>query len=143
MIVEINARFAGRYTIEANLFNDDGPVAFSRTDVRLAAGPQNVELKFFGKIFHDQNAPGPYKLVGLRGQQDTAPLDPEMLNRSPEEVETILEKTVSTEPHRRQIPTWDGTYQTDPYPLETFSNAEWNSEVKRQRLAELQELAGQ
>ena len=46
VIVEINARFAGRYTIEANLFNDDGPVAFSRTDVRLAAGPQTLKIQF-------------------------------------------------------------------------------------------------
>ena len=32
--VEVNARFAGRYTIEANLFNDEGPVAIARRPVR-------------------------------------------------------------------------------------------------------------
>ena len=141
--VEVNARFAGRYTIEANLFNDEGPVAIARTDARLAAGPQNVDLQFFGKIFHDQNAPGPYKLVGLRGQQDTAPLDPEDLNKSPEEVEKLLAKLESTEPHRRQIPTWDGTYSTEPYKLDVFSGAEYDSPAKRERIEELRALAAE
>lgn len=141
IIVEVAARYAGRYTIEANLFNEDGPVAISRTDARLTAGPQNIEIKFFGKVFHDQNAPGPYKVVGLRGHQDTAPLDPADLKRSPEEVEKILAKLESTEPHRRQIPVWEGDYQTEPYKLDVFSGGEWDSPEKRERLAELQELA--
>jgi hypothetical protein len=141
--VEVNARFAGRYTIEANLFNDDGPVGISRTDVRLAAGPQNVELKFFGKIFHDQYAPGPYHLVGLRGQQDTAPLDPADLNKSPEEVDRLLAKLESTEPNHRTIPTYEEKYTTEPYKLADFSNAEWDSPIKRERMAELRALANQ
>jgi hypothetical protein len=141
IIAEVAVRFPGRYTIEANLFNDDGPVGVSRTDVRLKAGPQNVEIKFFGKVFHDQNAPGPYKVVGLRGSQDTTPLDPVDLNKSPEEVEKLLAKLESTEPQRRQIPTWEGDYRTEPYKLDVFSGGEWDSPEKRERLEELRELA--
>jgi hypothetical protein len=143
IVAEVNARFAGRYTIEANLFNEDGPVAVARTDARLKAGPQNVEIQFFGKIFHDQNAPGPYQVVALRGEQDTSPLDPADLNLPPEEVEKMLSTLEATGPQKRTIPTWEGKYTTETYRLEDFSNAEWDSEIKRERMAELKQLAGE
>ena len=139
----MSARFAGRYTIEANLFNEDGPVGTTRKDVRLVAGPQKVELLFFGKIFHDQSAPGPYTVVGLRGEQDTSPLDPADLKRPPQEVAELLDKIQSSGPDRRTIPTWEGNYTTAAYHIEDFSDAEWDSPIKRERLAELSTLAGE
>ncbi len=143
IVVQMNVRYAGRYTIEANLFNEEGPVGISRTDARLAAGSQTVELQFFGKIFHDQNAPGPYQLVGLRGIQDTGPLDPLDLTKSPEEVNELLAKIESTGPDRRTIPNWEGNYTSGAYRIEDFSNAEWDSPIKRERIARLSLLAGE
>lgn len=139
----LNVKLPGRYTIEANLFNEDGPVAYAREDARLQGGPQQVELKYFGKIFHDANAVGPYILRGLRGIQNTDPIDPINLTKSPEEVDKYLKSVKSTTPHRRTIPTWEKEYKTQDYQLSEFSNSEWDSPEKRERIAELSKLAGQ
>lgn len=138
---EVQVFMAGRYTIEANLFSEDRPVAVARTDERLQTGTHYVQLKFFGKIFHDRGANGPYLLKGLRGIQDTAALDPALLDKSPEEVSKILEQTKTTQPMKRVIPVWDGPYETEPYKLEAFSQEEYDSPVKRERIAELKRLA--
>ena len=144
IVVELNVRFPGRYTIEANLFNEEGPVAHARKDARFSGGgPQRVELEFFGKVMHDQNAPGPYFVRGLRGIQDTDPVDPLELTKSVEEVEKYLAQVKSDAPHRRVIPTFEEEYRTKPYDLSELSNAEWDSPTKRERLSELRELAGQ
>ena len=140
---DLNVRFKGRYTIEANLFNEDGPVAYARKDARLNGGPQQVELKFFGRIFHDANAAGPYTLRGLRGIQDTDPLDPALLDKPPEEVEKILANLKTTQPAKRVIPTYAQDYKTQDYELSEFANDRWDSPEKRERIAELRKLAGQ
>lgn len=142
--VELDVRMPGRYTVEGNLFtSDDRPVAHVRTDARLTGGKQMVDLLFFGKIFHDQGAGGPYVLKGVRGIQDTGPLDPELLNRPVAEVEKIIEKTRTTEPDRRVIPWWKDSFKTKTYRLEDFSEAEFDSDLKRERIKELEKLAAQ
>ena len=138
---QLNVRLPGRYTIEANLFNADGPVAYARTDERFGGGPQQVELTFFGKIFHDEQAEGPYTLRGLRGIQDTDPVELEMLTRSVEEVEAYLKTVRSDTPHRRVIPGFEEEYETRPYVLNDFASAPWDAPEKQERLAELRELA--
>jgi len=142
LTVGLNVKMPGRYTIEGNLVAEGGPVAHARNDVRFErAGPAEAELEFFGKIFHERGLAGPYKLTGLRGAQDTSPLDPRDLEGDPEAVDRMLENLETTEPHKRVIPTWEDEYTTRPYELKDFSNEEWDSEIKRQRIRELQELA--
>lgn len=139
---ELQVRLAGSYRIEANLLADNGdPVAHARTDVRLGGGTQWVELLFFGKIFRDRRIPGPYKLAGLRGQQMNLPINPDDLTLPPEQVEKILATTQQTEPIKRGIIPWIGEYRTEAYQLNQFSDAEYDSEFKRQRIAELERLA--
>ncbi len=140
---ELNVRFPGRYTIEANLFNANGPVAYARKDARLGGGTQRVDLEFFGKIFHDQNAEAPYIVRGLRGIQDTDPLDPADLSKPVEEVQKMLATLKTTQPHKRVIPNFEKDYTTQEYRLAEFSNREWDSPIKRERMAELGQLAGQ
>lgn len=139
---ELQVRLAGNYRLEANLLAADGtPVAHSRTDARLGGGTQWVEFLFFGKVLRDSRQPGPYKLTGLRGQQMNLPIQPEQLMLPPEQVEKILQSTEQTEPIKRAIIPWIGEYRTEAYQLNQFSDAEWDSDFKRERIAELERLA--
>ncbi len=139
---ELQVRLSGSYRIEANLMGDDiEPVAHSRTDVKLGGGTQWVELLFFGKILRDRRLPGPYKLAGLRGQQMNLPISPDDLNLPPEQVDKILANTQQVEPIKRGILPWIGEYRTETYQLNQFSDAEYDSDFKRERIAELEKLA--
>ncbi|MCX7633998.1 MAG: hypothetical protein N2Z22_11770 [Turneriella sp.] len=139
---EIQVRLAGSYRIEANLLADNGdPVAHARTDTKLGGGTQWVDLLFFGKIFRDRRIPGPYKLTGLRGQQMNLPINPDDLTLPPEQVEKILQNTQQTEPIKRAIIPWLREYRTEAYKLDQFSDAEYDSEFKRERIRELERLA--
>jgi hypothetical protein len=121
--------------------DDIEPVAHSRTDVKLGGGTQWVELLFFGKILRDRRLPGPYKLAGLRGQQMNLPINPDDLNLPPDQVDKILAGTQQVEPIKRGILPWIGEYKTENYQLNQFSDAEYDSDFKRERIAELQKLA--
>ena len=154
--VEMLVESAGRYTIEGNLFKadpqiaaqteaigtetDEVPVGYARADARLGRGLQWVELTYFGKVLHDQNQPGPYVLRGVRGIQDTGPVDPDRLDGTPEEVEKYLSSLHQDAPDRRQLPYWTGRYVTQPYDLSEFSRAEYDSPAKRERIATIEGL---
>ncbi|MBL8018127.1 MAG: hypothetical protein JNM27_00560 [Leptospirales bacterium] len=139
---ELDVRMPGRYTIEGNLFAaEDKPVAHAKSDARLTGGKQMVDLLFFGKIFHERRASGPYILKGLRGIQETSALDPELLNGPQEQVNKLLETLRTTEPDHRTIPEYDKEFTTQPYKLADFSDAEYDSDLKRERIKELKQLA--
>lgn len=140
---ELQVRLAGSYRIEANLIADNGePIATARADARLSGGTQWVDLQFFGKILRDRRIAGPYKVNGLRGQQMNLPINPDDLTLPPEHVEKMLAMTQQTEPIKRGIIPWIGEYRTEKYQLNQFSDAEYDSDFKRERLAELQKYAG-
>jgi len=139
---ELQVRLVGNYRLEANLLAADGtPVAHARSEGKLGGGTQWAEFLFFGKVLRDSRQPGPYKLTGLRGQQLNLPINPEMLSLPPEQVEKILASTEQTEPIKRAIIPWIGEYRTEAYQLNQFSDAEWDSEFKRERIKELERLA--
>lgn len=139
---EIQVRLAGNYRLEANLLAADGtPVAHARSETKLGGGTQWVEFLFFGKVLRDARMAGPYKLSGLRGQQVNLPISPEILALPPDQVEKILASTEQSEPIKRAIIPWIGEFRTEPYQLNQFSDAEWDSEFKRDRIAELGRLA--
>lgn len=158
--VEMLVESAGRYTIEGNLFQADPeltagteaigteteeiPVGYARADARLGRGLQWVDLTYFGKVLHDQNQAGPYVLRGVRGTQDTGPIDPQRLDGSPEEVEAYLETIYQDKPGRKQLPYWTGRFVTRPYALDEFSRAEYNSPEKQERIKTIKGfIAGQ
>ncbi len=138
--VELNVKITGDYTIEANLYNEDGPVAYARTPRDKKAtfdtkGIHEARLEFFGKVFHDQDAEGPYKVVGLRGVQNNLPISASELDSlSIEEVEQKLATTVSREPDRRVIPTLTSEHTTEPYVLDDFSEKDYESERKQEKI---------
>lgn len=138
--VELAVVKPGEYTIEANLFAGDEPVGYARTDAKLASGRQTAELEFFGKVIADAGFAGPYRLVGLRAYLNTDVIQPELLARSPEEVERFLNSVRDDRPKRMVVPYYTETPETAAYRLEQFSEREYDSPEKRERLQQLAAL---
>jgi hypothetical protein len=115
----VDVRTPGWYLIDVNLHEVDGkPVAWTRFKGELAAGPNAVPLRFFGKVLRDHAKRSPFELGQLRGA----------LYRP------------GVEPNLAQLAPFDGRYQTQRYPLERFSDAAWDSPRKQARLAKLADL---
>jgi hypothetical protein len=111
--VGIDVTTAGHYVIDANLFDaDDNPVAWSRFKGDLEAGKQHADLSYFGKVLVDASAHGPFHLGQLRGARYVPELDPDV----------------------EQMPSYAGTYATQPYPADQFSDAEWDSPDKQRMI---------
>ncbi|MFH2096497.1 MAG: choice-of-anchor X domain-containing protein [Bacteroidota bacterium] len=138
--VELDVSEEGFYTVEANLLSDEGPIAFARTDKDLEGGKQKVELEFFGKILHDKGIDGPYKLIGLRGQLDTGAIQLANLTKSPEEVAKFLKEVSDERPNRLMVPYYKEEYKTAAYKSREFSDKEYDSPEKQQRIELIQNL---
>lgn len=67
--LDLEVHEAGLYQFEANALAaaDEAPLAYASLGQALEIGRQSVELPFFGKIFHDQQSPGPYLIKDFRG----------------------------------------------------------------------------
>ncbi len=131
----------GVYTIEANLFAEDEPVGFARAEEKLSSGLQTIELLYFGKVIRDAGLSGPYRLTGLRGSLNTDVIQAENLAASPAEVERFLNQISDDRPKRMVIPYFTEAYTTQAYSLADFSNREYDSDEKRERLRMLRALA--
>lgn len=124
--VELHVKKPGRYRLFGNLKSAERYIAYSKQDVQLGAGIQKVTLHFFGKIFHDMGvADGSFTVVGIRGHR---------LNLA-----EVL--SAQTEPEVEAIPNFESEFETQFYELTKFSQAEWDSPEKQQRLQDLQASA--
>jgi hypothetical protein len=100
----------GHYVIDANLFDAaDQPVAWTRFKGDFTAGSHDADLMFFGKVITDAGAHGPFHLGQLRGARYVPELDPDL----------------------EQMPPYTGTYTTQAYATEQFSDAEYDSPEKQ------------
>jgi hypothetical protein len=103
----------GHYVINANLFDaDDQPVAWSTFQGELVPGRQDAPLLFFGKVITDGNAHGPFHIGQLRGAHYAPGMDPDL----------------------EQMASYPGSYTTQAYPTAQFSEAEYDSPVKRKMI---------
>jgi hypothetical protein len=111
---------AGRFRIDANLFDADGQAfGWARFEGRLARGPQTVAIRYDGLLFHDSGAQAPYRLAQLRGYR----LEPE------------------SRWGRAKIPPTEYEFLTSqPYQLAQFRNTVRIS-PRQQRMAEMYEDA--
>ena len=110
---EVEVVTAGRYEIDANLFDAaDRPVASAHVTAELEPGKRTVDLLFFGLIFHEQRATGRFTLRTLRGHRF-----------SPGET-----------PDRELMAAFAGSYRTAAYDLDDFSDAEWDSPDKQRQI---------
>jgi hypothetical protein len=117
--VEVETFEPGLYTFEANLFGaaDGHALAFTDHSVRLPAGRSQVELTFFGRIFHDLGVDGPFVVRDLRGQW-----------RSVDETQDNVRWADPRE------------FRTRAYGRADFSPAEWDSPEKRLAIANFETL---
>lgn len=116
--LDVQVYEAGTYTFLANVYSGDGEAAISYSDVSytLEAGRGKVDLRFFGKIFHDKGVDGPYLVKDFRG----------LLNLWGEE-----ENIWWSDPR---------SHQTKPYKRTDFSPDEWDSEEKREKIKAFEDL---
>ncbi len=109
---------AGSYLVDCNLFDaSDEPVAWTRSKVQLATGARTIDLVFFGKVLVDQHASGAFHIGQLRGARFAPDQDPDL----------------------EQMPMFAGTYTTRAYKTTDFSDAEYDSDHKRQMIELLEQ----
>lgn len=66
--VELEVLKSGWFRIEGSLFDAGGqPFGWARYEGQLYRGKAMATLQFYGLLFHDAEAAGPYVLKGLRG----------------------------------------------------------------------------
>jgi hypothetical protein len=110
---DVNVAVPGRYLIDCNLYDENNePVAWARFKGQLAAGTATADLSFFGKVFTDASASGPFHIGELRGARFAPGFEPDL----------------------EQMPTFTGTYTTEPYPASAFSDADYDSPQKQQMI---------
>lgn len=145
LIVTVPVRVikAGYYEIEANLQQKDGDqryVATSTFEGDLEPGPQNVKLKFFGKIIRDKNVDGPFIVKTIRGKRLNMPMTPTMLLKISKEGGQIPATVKNTEPELEYFG-FAPEHTTAGYKADEFSDKEWQSAAKTERIKYLQDLA--
>jgi hypothetical protein len=111
---DVEATRAGRYSLAANLYGGDGattPIAYSELASILPAGRSTLEFLFFGKAVRATGLDGPYLVRDLHGFWHE--------NTQGSGMPIIETAELATQRFR----------------AEDFSDAEWDSEEKRQRIA--------
>ncbi len=114
--LKADVRMPGRYVINGRVDDARGkPFALLTFNDMLGPGPNDVKLTVFGKLMRDQDAAMP---LGLR------------------DVDGYLLKE-NTDPDRALMPRLEGRVHTSKaYPLNGFSDAEWQSEERSRYLTE-------
>lgn len=116
--VGLEVREAGRYVVQGLLFDaKDKPIGFAVHRADLESGKHMAPLQFFGLLFHEASAPGPYVLRTVTGY------------RLPN----------GDEPHRADMNPLRSEHRTKDYKLSDFSASEWESEQKDAHLKTLAE----
>lgn len=119
--VDVQVTEPGQYFVQGCIFDaKDDPIGFAVARPQLAAGRGSVPLVFFGLLFHDANASGPYVFKTLTG------------NRMP----------AAGERDHADMEPWTGTYRTQAYAVSDFSDKEWESPQKDAKIQALSDLAG-
>ena len=118
--VDLRVDEPGHYFVQALIFDAIGdPIGLAVARPRLGAGSARVPVLFWGLLFREANAAGPYLVRTVTGQ------------RLPEPIQA----------DRADMATWEGPYRTRAYALSDFSDKEYESPSKDLKLAALAALA--
>ena len=110
----------GQFFVQGCIFDaKNEPIGFAVARPTLEKGKRSVPLVFFGLLFRDANAAGPYVFKTLTGNRMPAPGEADHAAMDP----------------------WTGTYRTRPYALADFSDHEWESPQKDAKIQALGDLA--
>lgn len=127
------------YHLQANLFSldFDEPSHWVTYKGILKPGIHKIPFTFWGKIFHDKGLEGRFELRDLRGYCENLPFPASWFD-DPTKRDQIVNAKPKDEPLFFYIPYTDLTYKTKRYyKLNDFSNKEWDSEEKREKLGSL------
>jgi hypothetical protein len=118
--IEVDVKTAGYFRIDGNLSNSSGlPFGWARFEGELLEGLAVISLRYYGLVFHDAQAVGPYILKNLHGAR-----------LRPGDV-----------PHKEDMPEPAGDYVTaTAYRLDKF-RTDVNNSPRRQRMIEMYEDA--
>jgi hypothetical protein len=117
--LDVNVNDRGTYDFEANLMSGDGaaPLGYTQMNYTLSPGRQSVDLVFFGRMFQERSADGPFLVRDLRG---------------------LL---LSLDGGEHNIPfQYDTPYLTKPWRHSEFSAAPWDAPEKRDKIAAMEQL---
>ncbi len=118
---EIQVSQPGDFVLQGLLFDASGkPIGFAAEHPTFAAqGTQTVSFLFFGLLFYEAQAVSPYHFRTMTGYRLPDP----------------------GQPHKTDMPVWNGDYTTQAYKLSDFSPAEWDSQQRQQAIANAQTFA--
>jgi hypothetical protein len=118
--IEVDVKSAGIFRIDANLFDSSGlPFGWARFEGNLPVGRAEISLRYYGLLFHDAEAVGPYILKNLHGSR----LRP------------------GDSPYKEDMPEPASDYMTSAlYELNRF-RTDVNNSPRRQRMIEMYEDA--
>ncbi len=135
---EVDIFFEGWYRFDSNLKNDESYIATASYEGKLQKGKIFIPFMFFGKLFHNKQATGPYIVESIRGHKITYPVE-EALELPPEEFEAVLE--LATYEHPTSEPLIGANhFETKYYDLDDFSNQTYTSEKNLNHQEELIDL---
>ncbi|MEQ9364748.1 MAG: hypothetical protein RIF32_10910 [Leptospirales bacterium] len=140
---EIDVKLKGEYRFYANLKNEEGYVAISKVEREMRTGQSWVPFMFFGRIFHDREAAGPFVMSGIRGYRDTFFIRPGELQGDAESVNAYLARQLErvhadevSSADKDVIPFVKHEFKTRAYEVSEFSELEYDSIEKQDRLEE-------
>ncbi len=125
----------GYYNFDANLQAGSGAevkfVGTSSVEGDFEPGAHTLEFQFWGKVLRDSGVDGPYAVTDIRGRRNNSPVTPSMVKKAMTENREISGNHTE--------PLWEymlnaKDYTTRAYKSDDFSQEEWNSDEKRQRL---------
>lgn len=142
---EADVRKPGYFVIEANIGNHEGPIAVATAEVELVAGRQEVPLRFFGQIFHDLRAEGPYEVTKLRGHRRASIWNWDIVKKGTHEERLAYFEGLSEDlaggrgpeyvPEHEWIPTYEGRFEASRYSLKDFADREYSGPDKDRYLS--------
>ncbi|REG24517.1 hypothetical protein ATI61_114125 [Archangium gephyra] len=116
LYVGLQVRKAGRYVMAGRVDDEAGiPLAYVEFNEELEAGAREVRFQVFGLLLHDKKPDFPLRLRDVEG----------FLLREQGDPDRELVKAL-----------YGYVHTTQSYPLERFSEAEWDSEERQRYLAE-------
>ncbi|WNG55409.1 hypothetical protein F0U59_11915 [Archangium gephyra] len=116
LYVGLQVRKPGRYVMAGRVDDEAGiPLAYLEFNEELEAGAREVRFELFGLLLHDKKPDFPLRLRDVEG----------FLLREQGDPDRELVKGL-----------YGSVHTTQPYTLERFSEAEWDSEQRRRYLEE-------
>ncbi|TGK01220.1 hypothetical protein EHQ53_09130 [Leptospira langatensis] len=137
----LNIFKAGTYHLEGNLVNaaNGEPIAWASFDGKLAAGRQEVDFLFYGKLIRESDYEGPYALTQLRGHRVNLAVDPDWFGQGEDGMKKIL-AAKTTEPDKELVAPYKEKFTTKEYSMNSFSLKAWEAPEKDQKIKQLQDM---